>query len=61
METLHEIKPRGNRGGVQTRCVCCGKTAELVALAAGFKSLGWCRQCEDDKQQPTFDLTAVTL
>ena len=42
------------------RCVQCGRATELVVLAEGFQSIGWCRQCDRDNQQPTFDLSAVT-
>jgi hypothetical protein len=34
------------------RCVQCGKRADLVALAEGFVSLGWCAPCEAVNQQP---------
>ena len=42
------------------RCVCCGRLEELVTLAEGFHDLGWCDRCEKEKQQPTFELPAVT-
>jgi hypothetical protein len=59
VQTLHEIKTRDNHGDIQGRCVCCGKLAELAVLAEGFLSIGWCRQCEAENRQSTFELPAV--